>query len=153
MPTLNKTISQLNQLLMTCHDEQRGFEDFARTAEDPDLKTLFASRAREWGTAGEQLEALIQGYGGRPGHHSSLGGELHRGWQGLKSLVGVNDGRAMLDECLRGETLARRQYEAVLQSELAPPVRGCVGGQYELLLDRQAQLRALLATESGARQG
>ena len=145
MPTLSRTISQLNRLLVTCHDEQLGFEDFARTAQDPDLKTLFASRSREWGAAGEQLEALIQGYGGRPDHHSSLGGELHRSWQGLKALVGVHDARAMLDECLRGETLARRQYEAVLQNELAPPVRGCVGSQYELLLDRQAQLRALLA--------
>lgn len=153
MPTLDKTIDQLNHLLVTCQDEQLGYAAFAKVVQNPQLGELFASRAQEWSGVGHRLEALITGYGGRPARHASLSGDLHRGWEGLKGLVGANDDRAMLDECLRGEALARRRYEKALKAELAPPVRRCLTDHYELLLDRQAQIRALLAEWTDRAQG
>ncbi len=143
MPTLNKTVAQLNRLLVACQDGQLGYETLAREACDPNLRQLFASRSLEWNAANQRLRRQIEAYGGRP-MYPSLGGEFHRGWEGLKSLLGVIDDPALLDEGLRIETLVRCRFEAVLHRTLAPLVRRQLADQYELLLERQAQLRALL---------
>lgn len=145
MPTLDKTIGQLNQLLVTCHEGQLYCENFSHLARDLNLKQFFTGRGLEWASAGEQLQRVIQAYGGRPRVRASLGGKVHRNWDGLKSLLGGHDDYAMLDECLRFETQARQQYDQTLQQQLAPWAQEHLGDQYELLLDRQAQVRALLS--------
>jgi len=145
MPTLDKTIGQLNQLLVICHDGQRYCEDFSRMAHDPNLKQFFTGRGLEWASAGEQTQRIIQTYGGRPRLHTSLDGKIHRSWENLKAVLGNNDDYAMLDECLRFEAEARQCYDQALQQQLAPWAHHHLSDQYELLLERQAQVRALLS--------
>ncbi len=150
MPTLNKTIDLLNQLLVACEGGRLEYGDIARECRNQDLHQLFASRALEWMVIREHLRDQIKAYGGRPALHASLESEIHRGWGGLRALIGRVSDRALLDEGLRIEASVRQRFETVLGEQLAPPLRQELNHQYQRLLDRQAQLRVLLAQWSRA---
>lgn len=145
MPTLDKTIDHLNQLLVACHDGQLAYQDFALRADDAQLRHLFVDRAREWPKLSAQVSSQIREYGGRSVQRPSIGGTLQRGWEGLKSAFGAIDDHALLDEGLRVETVALRRFEALLREPLAPPFRQQLQGYYRQMLERQAQMRALLS--------
>ncbi|WP_179058686.1 PA2169 family four-helix-bundle protein [Pseudomonas taiwanensis] len=152
MPTLNKTIDLLNQLLVACEGGRLEYGDFSRECHNSDLRQLFASRALEWTVIRENLRDQIKAHGGRPALHPSLQSEVHRRWGGFRTLFGTGNDQALLDEGLRIEASVRQRFETVLREQLAPPLRHELTDQYHRLLDRQAQLRVLLAQWSRAQQ-
>jgi uncharacterized protein (TIGR02284 family) len=144
MPILDKTIAHLNHLLVASQDGELTYLDLAQRSKSPDLRHFFASRALEWPSLSETLQRQIHAYGGRANQHASLAGSLHRGWDGLKALLGAVDERAVLEEGLRVEVLARRRFEELFQEQLPPLFRRQLLDQFEILLERQAQIHALL---------
>lgn len=144
MPTLDKTIKQLNLLLRTCHDGQRTCEQCAQMAQAPLYKQLFTGRGLEWAAAGEQLQRLVQTYGGRPSRHASLEGLLQRGVQRAVSAVAGTSDEALLEECLRFDAEAGRCYQDVAQQPLPPWVDLHIHEQQARIEGWQVEARAIL---------
>ncbi len=140
---LDKTIDVLNDLIETSKDGEAGFRSCAEDVKSQELKSLFSNRARECATAAKELQSLVLGLGGDPEDDTSVAGDLHRRWVDLKALVTGKDEKAILNECERGEDVAKKRYSEALENELPSNVRELVQRQYAGVLRNHDQIKAL----------
>ena len=105
-----EVISTLNDLIETCKDGEKGFRVCAEDITRPELKTLFNQRAGECAQAAQELQAIVIRLGGNPEDSTSMAGDLHRRWVDLKAAITGKDDEAILNECERGEDVAKRSY-------------------------------------------
>lgn len=138
-----RIVSILNDLIETCLDGEKGFRTCAQDIGRPELKSLFQNRAQHCSTAASELQQLVRQYGGDPETGSSVSGDLHRRWVDLKSLITSKDDTAILNECERGEDVAKRSYQKALEKDLPADVRSVVQRQYEGVLRNHDEVRAL----------
>lgn len=124
------TIDALNGLLETCKDGEYGFVACAEHAGSPHLKSLLSSRANDCRTAAAQLLAEIEALGGSADASGSIEGALHRGWIAVRSALTLNDDKAVLQECERGEDAALESYRDALKQDLTASIRSMVEQQY-----------------------
>lgn len=137
------TIKTLNNLIETSKDGEAGFKVCAEDVKRPDLKTLFLDRAQQCGQSAAELQRIVRELGGDPEDSTSLGGDLHRRWVDLKSLVTGKDDTAVLNECERGEDVAKKHYAEALEKPLPPQIRSVVQSQYQGVLRNHDQIKAL----------
>jgi len=133
----------LNDLIETCKDGEYGFRQAAQDAHDPELKTLFSRRAGDCSTAAARLQEQVAALGDEPEEGGTATGALHRGWLGLKSAVAGRTDLAILEECERGEDVAKSRYQSALREELPPQLLALVQQQYEGVLRNHDQVRDL----------
>ncbi|WP_339490962.1 ferritin-like domain-containing protein [Pseudomonas sp. EL_65y_Pfl2_R95] len=138
-----QTIKTLNNLIETSKDGEAGFKVCAEDIKRDDLKSMFLKRAQECGQAAAELQALVLQLGGDPEDSTSVSGDLHRRWVDLKSLVSGKDETAILNECERGEDVAKKQYKEALEEDLPAPVREVVLRQQQGVLRNHDQIKAL----------
>lgn len=124
-------VSTLNDLIQTCKDGVEGFRTCAEDAKNAELKTYFSDRAERCNRAAEELQDLVIAYGGDPATSSHLSGTLHRRWVDVRSAITGRSDEDVLDECERGEDIAKYQYEAALKKDLPEDVRQIVEDQYQ----------------------
>lgn len=127
----NDVISTLNDLIQTCKDGVEGFRTCAEDIKNPELKTYFNDRAERCTRAAEELQDLVIAYGGDPATSSHLSGTLHRRWVDVRAAITGKSDEDVLDECERGEDVAKHYYEAALKKELPEDVRLIVEDQYQ----------------------
>lgn len=139
-------ISVLNDLIETCKDGEEGFRTCAQDIKQAQLKSLFINRAQECGTSAQELQQLVRTLGGDPETRSSVAGALHRRWVDLKSMITGQDEEAILNECERGEDVALKNYQAALEKDLPPTVRGVIERQYQGVQRNHDQVKALRNT-------
>lgn len=133
----------LNDLIETSRDGQYGFELSAEHATSLDVKNLFTDRARQCQAAVDELQIEVLQYGEKPETSGSVSGAMHRGWVAVRSkLTGYTD-LAMLEECERGEDVAKARYRKALEKALPEPVRSIVERQYQGVLRNHEQIRIL----------
>ena len=138
------TISILNNLIETSKDGEMGFRTSADNAKDPELKELFRRRAEDCARGAAELQSIVARMGGEPERSGSVAGAVHRGWVNIKASVTNDDDLAILEECERGEDVAKASYrEALESSDLAPEARAAVQKQYDGVLRNHDQVRAL----------
>lgn len=140
-------IRVLNDLIETSKDGEAGFKLCAGDVKRPDLKNIFIERSRQCGSAAAELQRAVLELGGKPEDRASVSGALHRRWVDLKSLVTGKDEEAILNECERGEDLAKKHYAEALHHELPTDVRAMVQRQYEGVLRNHDQIKALRNVE------
>jgi uncharacterized protein (TIGR02284 family) len=137
------TISTLNDLIETSKDGEKGFTECANDLHTTELKSLMVKRSQDCATAAAELQQLVVSLGGEPEHDTSLGGDLHRRWIGLKQLVTGKDDKAILNECERGEDVAKKNYKEALKKDLPGDIRAVVEKQYQGVLRNHDQVKAL----------
>lgn len=140
---LDKTISVLNDLIETSMDGEAGFRTCAEDVKDAGLKSVFTNRAQECALAAKELQTMVLGFGGTPEDDTSVAGDLHRRWVDLKALVSGKDEEAILNECERGEDVAKKRYAEALEKELPLSARELVQRQYDGVLRNHDQIKAL----------
>jgi uncharacterized protein (TIGR02284 family) len=138
-----ETISVLNDLIETSKDGEKGFTECANDLHTAALKSTMVKRSEECATAAAELQQLVRSLGGKPEKDTSLSGDLHRRWVGLKDLVTGKDDTSILNECERGEDVAKESYKKALEKELPPNVSEVVEKQYQGLLRNHDQVKAL----------
>lgn len=138
-----QTVSVLNDLIETCKDGEEGFRTCAEDIRRPELKTLFTTRARQCAEAAAELQQLVRQLGGDPETDTSVGGDLHRRWVDLKSAITGKDDESILNECERGEDVAKRNYQKALEKDLPAQIKTVVQRQYEGVLRNHDEVRAL----------
>lgn len=136
-------VSVLNDLIETCKDGEEGFRVCAEDISDPQLKTLFTNRSQACAKAAAELQQMVTSYGGKPETGSSVSAAMHRRWVDIKSLVTGKDDKAVLEECERGEDVAKKSYRQALEKALPPEVRSVVERQYEGVLQNHDQVKRL----------
>jgi conserved hypothetical protein len=139
----DRVIDVLNDLVETSINGEKGFRAAADDAKNPELKMLFERRAQDCGAGAAELQALVANLGGKPEDGGTVAGAVHRGWLNLKSAVAGRTDTAILEECERGEDVAKAQYGQALQERLPDGVREVVQRQYEGVLRNHDQIRDL----------
>jgi uncharacterized protein (TIGR02284 family) len=139
----DKITSVLNDLIETSKDGEDGFRAAARETIDPELQAIFVRRAEDCARGATDLQQLIAELGGEPEKSGSLAGAMHRGWVNLKANVSGRPDIAILEECERGEDVAKTRYREALDEELPDVVRLVVQQQYDGVVRNHDQIRDL----------
>jgi uncharacterized protein (TIGR02284 family) len=134
-------ISTLNDLIETSKDGENGFRACADAVKSQNLKQFFETAANRCAQGSLELQAKVQSLGGHPETSGSTSASLHRGWVNLKSMIMGKDEAAVLEECERGEDVAKRAYEKALDKDLPADVRSLVQQQYEGVRENHDRVR------------
>jgi uncharacterized protein (TIGR02284 family) len=123
-------ISTLDNLIETSRDGEEGFRACADNVKNPALKAFFEQKAERCREGAVQLQHLVREMGGDPERGGSTAGAVHRFWVGVRGTLSGMADHAILDECERGEDVAKRAYEKALGQDLPDDVRRVVERQY-----------------------
>jgi uncharacterized protein (TIGR02284 family) len=140
---LDEAIATLNGLIEVSKDGEQGFRTSASGVKSADLKTMFEEAARRCAEGARELQNKVRALGGDPERSGSLTGSVHRGWVNLKSAITGMDELAVLDECERGEDIAKAAYSAALKVRLPPDVRSLIERQYQVVKQNHDRVRDL----------
>jgi uncharacterized protein (TIGR02284 family) len=136
--------SILNNLIETSKDGEKGFRTCAEDAKDADLKAFFLRGAESCARGAQELQSQVSRLGEKPATSGSVAGAVHRGWVDLKAAVAKRDDFAILEECERGEDVAKASYRKALESgDLPADIRALVQKQYEGVIRNHDEVRAL----------
>ncbi len=143
-----KVADQLNHLVQVCLDGEEGFRQAAEAVEAPELRTMFTEFSQQRAGLAADLQREVVRLGQEPAVDGTIMGAMHRGWLNLKSAVVSNDEKAVVNECERGEDVAKDAYEDVLKSGLPNETELLVSRQYALI--KAAHDRVLAVKKSYA---
>ena len=133
----------LDDLIETSKDGEEGFRAAAESTVNAELQPLFLRCAESCRSSVVHLQQLTTQLGGEPEKSGSIAGAMHRGWVHLKASVSGRPDVAILEECERGEDLAKDRYCEALERELPDTVRRVVQRQYEGVVRNHDHIRAL----------
>jgi uncharacterized protein (TIGR02284 family) len=141
--TNDETISTLNDLIETSEDGEHGFKTCAENVKDMQLKQLFTAAAQRCAEGAKELQEQVRLLGGDPDEHSSVAGTLHRAWVDIKTAITGKDEQAVLEECERGEDVAKKTYEKALGKGLPDNIRSIVQRHYQGVVENHDRVRDL----------
>ena len=139
----NNVVSVLNDLIETSKDGEKGFRAAAEDTKNSELQAVFLRRAQDCATSAADLQQLVAKYGGNPETRGSAAGAMHRGWMNLKAAASGRTDLAILDECERGEDVAKARYRKALEDPLPEDIRTVVQRQYDGVVRNHDQIRTL----------
>jgi uncharacterized protein (TIGR02284 family) len=114
----NNAISVVENLIETCKDGQKGYQDAAVHAKRSDLKTFFNEQSLERARFAGELESELIRLG-KPDKKvsSSVSGSLRRAWIDTKVSLGGGD-KTILESVEAGEDNAKESYEKAVAGDL-----------------------------------
>ena len=68
---------------------------------------------------------------------------MHRGWLNVKTAITGKSDVAVLEECERGEDIAKKSYSRALAQPLPDAIRAVVERQYQGVLRNHDQIKML----------
>jgi uncharacterized protein (TIGR02284 family) len=114
----DKSLSVIEDLIETCKDGQKGYQDAASHVKRPDLKTYFNEQSLERARFAGELEAELPRLGEPDKKVSgSVSATLHRAWIDTKVGLGAGD-KAILESVEAGEDKAKESYQKAIGSGL-----------------------------------
>jgi uncharacterized protein (TIGR02284 family) len=141
--TNDEIISTLGDLIETSKDGEYGFNTCAEDVKDTQLKEVFTAAAQRCAEGANELQEQVRRLGGDPDKHSSVAGTLHRAWVDIKAAITGKDEQAVLEECERGEDVAKKTYEKALVKGLPNDIRSIVQRQYQGVVENHDRVRDL----------
>jgi uncharacterized protein (TIGR02284 family) len=125
----NNAISVLEDLIQTCKDGQKGFQEAASKVKRSDLKMFFNEQSLERSRFAGELEAELIRLG-KPDKKvsGSVVGSFHRAWIDTKVGLGGDD-KTVLDWLENGEDHAKNAYQKAVTGDLPEDVAQIVRRQ------------------------
>lgn len=121
MNTYTEIVGQkLNGILEKTYDAEKGFEKAAENIDNNALKNYFRSKAQERNIFGDELQKEIKIFNQEIAKDGSTAGSVHRAWMDIKALFSFDDEESMLEEAIRGEKVAVKEYEDVINETKLP---------------------------------
>ncbi|MCD6026918.1 MAG: aldehyde dehydrogenase [Solimicrobium sp.] len=138
-------IDTLNNLIEISNDGKEGFIACAENADigSTELKNLLIERSRGCQSAAEELSKFVLDLAGTPATGTTASGALHRGWLNVKTAIAGKTDQAVLEECERGEDVAKMVYQRALAKDLPESIRTVVEKQYQGLLRNHDMIKKL----------
>jgi uncharacterized protein (TIGR02284 family) len=139
----NNAISVVENLIETCKDGQKGYQDAAQHVKRPDLKTYFNEQSLERARFAGELEAELIRLG-KPDKKvsSSVSASLHRAWLDTKVSLGGGD-KTILESVEAGEDRAKEAYQKALTGTLPSDIKEIVRRQAEKVQQAHDKVKAL----------
>jgi uncharacterized protein (TIGR02284 family) len=146
----NDAISVVEDLIETCKDGQKGYQDAAAHVKRSDLKAFFNEQSLERSRFAGELEAELIRLG-KPDKRvsDSVSGKLHRAWIDAKVSLGAGD-KAVLDSVEAGEDNAKESYEKALSGSLPENLIDIIRRQASSVQRAHDQVRMLRDTAAAA---
>lgn len=120
--SFKKEISEkLNTLLQNNINSVEGYKKAASNTESVELKAFFRNRIEQRSNFVDELRKEILRYGQIPEDDTSFSADLHRTWIDIKTFFSSNDEKMILEECIKGDEKALKDYEELLQQKDLPP--------------------------------
>ncbi|MGI9527403.1 MAG: ferritin-like domain-containing protein [Weeksellaceae bacterium] len=144
MDNQEKLIKHLNDLLTKNYDAEAGYKLAAEKVENKNLRGYLESKAQNRYDFGHELKEEIKKLGGTPNKGTSIQGNLHRAWLGLKDALTKGD-KAIYEEAVRGEQTFVDEYEEVLKDRehLPQSVVELVQEQHNMAKSSLNEIKAL----------
>lgn len=135
-----KSLNALHELVETCEDGRKGYQDASEHIENDELKTILYRLSQQRSLFEAELKDEIRRLGGDENERSSIAGTVHRAWLNVKAELNGNDTDAILNECKRGDKAAIEKYEEALKAELPDYIKDIVSKQFHLIRGAYNQL-------------
>ena len=119
----------VNDLIETCRDGARGFQNAAALVGDSSLEALLLALADERSGFAAELERHAQRLGGDAASQGTAAAAVHRGWMDLKSVLTSHDDGAVMTEVRRGDALTLRLFDEAIAGVLPPSIRDVIEAQ------------------------
>ena len=114
-----------------------------RTPKTPSCNRCFCNAPRIAPQARPICKKVVARLGGNPEEGGSVAGAMHRGWTTLKAAVSGRTDLAILEECERGEDVAKARYAKALEESLPEDIQVVVQRQYNGVMRNHDQIRDL----------
>lgn len=108
-------ICRLNHLIAVAEDRRLRYEDAANDVADEIMKKLFSHLAHKRATYARQLSNCVLELGGEVELTEPKSGMLTRFWNDLKDTIVARDAAAIVNNCIRGEQTAIKEYSCALE--------------------------------------
>jgi uncharacterized protein (TIGR02284 family) len=146
----DKTLSVLEDLIETCKDGQKGYQDAAEHVKRTDLKAYFNEQMLERGRFSEELRQELSRLGEPDKKPSgSMSGAIHRAWIDTKVALGGGD-KTILESVEAGEDNAKKSYEKALAEPLPSNVAELVRRQAASVQRAHDQVKMMRDTAKAA---
>jgi len=146
----HETILVLNDLIESCFDSQRGFQEAADNATDMSVKRFFNENSRDRGRFMMSLMREVRTLGGGPEVRSSAAASLHRLWIKIIGTLSGRDDRNLLAEADRGEAAVIKSYQEALLKGLPVYIHSLVEAQCASIKRTQELIKNMLAAAKAA---
>lgn len=135
--------SVLRNLAEISRDGEKGFATAAHATRDDKLRSTFERASQRCALGARELEDAMVNLGGTPTAEGTITGALHRAWTNLKAAVAGGDDKAILDECERGEDVAKAAYQNALKENLPIYVHDIIDRQYKGVIENHDLIKRL----------
>ncbi|MGB3848392.1 MAG: PA2169 family four-helix-bundle protein [Tunicatimonas sp.] len=144
METNKELVKDLNGILEKHNDAVRGYDEAAEKAKSPSLKTFLQRNAGTRKSFVTDLKQEVMSLGGDPDTKTSAAADIHRGWINFKTALSSNKDEAVLEECIRGEDAALKEYDSVLKDyEVPQGLRNKLQDQRNQIQQAKSELKSL----------
>lgn len=134
----------LNNILKKNIDAQKGFEKEVENTKSGNLKSYFRDRSQERGQFVSDLRSELTHYGEKYKESGTAAASVHRGWMDFKSMFSSDDEESMLEEAIRGEEKALKEYDQALEPNEVPETTATLlRRQRETIQSGLAKLRGM----------
>ncbi|MHA6280469.1 ferritin-like domain-containing protein [Salinimicrobium sp. CAU 1759] len=136
----HKKVSQgLQELLEKNYDMEKDYRTARERAKDPALKDFFKKQAVKKNHFATEIDKQLHSLNEHPKDPGSTVAGLNRTWINLKSSLGKDTDKSLIEECLRGEKNSVEEYENKLRKNNFPPRIG------EVLRKHLTEIRASIS--------
>jgi len=140
----DRAVKVLNSLIETTLDSANGYKEAAENIGDAELRTMFTERAERRREIAGQLQAEVRSFGGEPQDDQSTMGKMHNKFVDLKTSMGADSDKSVIDEVERGEDVIKGKYEHALKDDDLPPQsRQLVGRAFETIRADHDEISAM----------
>jgi len=145
METGIKNGPKVEGILEKLIDAEKGFQSASENAKGANLKRYFADKSRQRGSFVAELELELSKLPQTEvTSNGSITADLHRSWMDLKATLSVDNDEAMLEESIRGEKAAFKEFEEVLDAEyLSLEMRNLLSKQYSIIKNDLETIKSL----------
>ncbi len=146
-----QTARLLNRLIALNIASEKGFNVAAENVKNRGLQVILKTYAQERAQFAQELRGLVGDRGEKPVEGGGLLAAAHRGWINIKASMTIGQPdteRVVLNEAVRGESVAARRYGEVLAQPLDDQLRQTVAAQHARVSEALERLQELAARDS-----
>lgn len=136
-------IRSLNTLIRTNLEAHKGYKQAAENIADPEISTTLETMAQKHHKYVNDLSEVVDEMGGKPRDNSTTLGKFHAGWRNLEALLNNGDKSMLIDECVKGEQAAIKNYREALRHPVPDGIIDMVWDQYDTIKATTQKLQVM----------